>query len=100
MQERDIMGGFELIFPLPDVDENQEKIKLYEKFLASAQDQFEFFNSNKRKNGTLDPTQHYDKGYRRNEKGDNKRPAWGQGNKDSNTSNSERVSKYKSKINV
>lgn len=55
-KEKDLLGGFELIYPLPESGVDAERRKLYQSFLASAQDQYEFFNSHKRKNGTLDPT--------------------------------------------
>ena len=52
----------------------------------------------RRKNGTLDPSQHYDKRYvKTNLKDDSKRPAWGQGNRDGSNSG-EKVSKYKSNL--
>lgn len=35
-KERDLMGGFELIFPLPETLENYDKIKMYQSFLNSA----------------------------------------------------------------
>lgn len=34
--EKDLMGGFELIYPLPDTLENHDKNVAYQRFLASA----------------------------------------------------------------
>ena len=62
------MGGFELIYPLPDKPENEEKIKQYDKFLQSATDYFDFFNSGKRKYGTRDPNVVYNKRFVDNDK--------------------------------
>ena len=85
-----------MIFPIDDNPINADKKKMYQNFLTSAQDQYDFFNSHRRKNGTIDPSQHYERRYiRTNNKDDNRRPAWGQGGRDGSNS-TERVSKYKS----
>ena len=47
-KEKDLRGGFELIYPLSDFPADAERRKLYQSFLSSAQDQYEFFNSHKR----------------------------------------------------
>lgn len=55
------MGGFKKIFPLEETSENLDKIERYKKFMESAADQYDFFNSGRRKNGTFDNNLTYEK---------------------------------------
>ena len=48
------MGGYELVYPLPDTPENVEKIKEYQVYGVLAQDIYDSFNNGRRKNGTMD----------------------------------------------
>ena len=54
MTERNIIGGYEQIFPLDEIRANEENIRKYSEYLESAQDQYDFFNNGRRKNGTYD----------------------------------------------
>lgn len=41
-----------MIYPLPDTEENAERIQKYHSYLYATQDQYDFFNNGKRKGAT------------------------------------------------
>lgn len=47
--EKDLLGGYELIYPLPDTPENQGLRELYEEFLVKSQCIYDKFNIGRRK---------------------------------------------------
>lgn len=57
IQEQKLRGGFELIFPLADTPENEPMIEKYTQFLESAQDQYDYFNSGRRKSDIIENVQ-------------------------------------------
>jgi tubulin polyglutamylase TTLL6/13 len=61
MEERNLLGGYEQIYPLDEIRANEERIQRYNEYLETAQDQYDFFNSGRRKNGTYDQTATYER---------------------------------------
>lgn len=59
MEERDLLGGYEQIYPLDEIRANEARAKQYSEYLEAAQDQYDFFNNGRRKNGTLDQNINY-----------------------------------------
>lgn len=45
MNERKILGGFELIYPLDEIRANEARIEEYDRFLEAAQEHYDIFNS-------------------------------------------------------
>lgn len=57
IQEQKLRGGFELIFPLADTPENEPMIEKYTQFLDTARDQYDYFNSGRRKSDIIGEVQ-------------------------------------------
>lgn len=45
MNERNLLGGFELIYPLDEIRVNEAKAEEYACYLSAAQDHYDIFNN-------------------------------------------------------
>ena len=43
MEEREIYGGYEVIFPLDEIRANEPRIEMYRSYLEAAQDHYDTF---------------------------------------------------------
>ena len=57
--EMNIMGGYELIFPLEETPDNEPKIKVYQELLEASKEQYDYKNTGRRKNSPMDLSKIY-----------------------------------------